>query len=99
MTAFKEEVLRNAILAKGLNPETLKPSFEWTQATADDVRLMLSICELSGSQAGSLVGVDGRTIRKWTGGDSSIPFAAWALFVEEAGLGKIAMRKSKKLDT
>ena len=40
---------------------------DWAQPTGLEVREMLKLCNLSGSQAAKLVGVsDGRTVRKWT---------------------------------
>lgn len=95
MTTFKDKVLRDAVIELGLNPDTLKPAQEWTQASPDDVRLMLKIAGLTGVQAASLLGLDARTIRKWTGGGASIPFSAWALLVNESGLGLIAKRPVK----
>lgn len=51
---------------------------------------MLSMAGLTGGDAAKLLGIsDGRTIRRWTGGDSPIPFAAWAILCEAAGLGMI----------
>jgi len=45
---------------------------------------------LTGGEAAKLLGIsDGRTIRRWTGGDSPIPFAAWAILCNVAGLGLI----------
>lgn len=45
---------------------------------------------LTGGDAAKLLGIsDGRTIRRWTGGDSPVPFSAWAILCEVAGLGMI----------
>ncbi|WP_216364378.1 hypothetical protein [Pantoea coffeiphila] len=94
MSTINEKKNRIAAFNAGLNPETLKPAWEWEQASADDVRLILALCSnLSGSKTGSLVGVEGRQVRKWTAGDARIPYAAWALLVHEAGLGWIASVK------
>ncbi|MDE5179897.1 transcriptional regulator [Vibrio fluvialis] len=42
----------------------------WAQPTGEEVRQMLSKCELSASKAAALVGVsDARTVRKWTSYD------------------------------
>ncbi|HII1671959.1 TPA: transcriptional regulator [Salmonella enterica] len=64
-------------------------SESWTPPTTDEVRALLSLANLSGSKAGILVGVESRTVRRWTGGNSSIPFACWAILVSYAGLGDI----------
>lgn len=51
-----------------------------------EVAEVVRLLELSGSQAGGMVGVDGRSIRRWIGGDREIPYSAWRLFLIEAGL-------------
>lgn len=62
----------------------------WEQPTADEVRAVLALASLTGSRAAALVGVvDGRTVRRWTGGAVPIPFSAWALLCDVAGLGQI----------
>lgn len=56
-----------------------------------DVRKVLRLASLTGSTAGDLVGVSGRTVRKWTARDtrerdpdrSVIPYAAWRLLLIE----------------
>ena len=47
--------------------------------SADGLRRLLKEKGLTGSQAAQIVGVNGRTIRKWTGGERAIPSAAWRL--------------------
>ncbi len=83
------QAAREAAFASGLNPKTLSKSDEWEQASADDVRIVLAAAALSGAGAGKLVGVDSRTPRRWTGGERSIPYAAWCLLVHAARLGTI----------
>tara|TARA_R110000764_G_scaffold38098_2_gene84394 strand:- start:338 stop:679 length:342 start_codon:yes stop_codon:yes gene_type:complete len=75
----------------GLNPSTLLSarSGKWVTPTGNDVRVVLAMSGLTGSAAGSLLGVASRTIRKWVGDDQNIKFAAWCLLCERAGLGMI----------
>lgn len=52
----------------------------------DALRGLLTSHKLTGSQAGRLLGVDGRTIRKWTAGDTvsthrDMPQSAWWLLL------------------
>lgn len=62
----------------------------WQQPSPEEVRAVLRMAGLTGSEASRLLGVsDGRTVRRWTGGDAPIPFAAWAMLCEVAGLGTI----------
>jgi len=85
------EVQNNQVRAfeMGLNPATILDSNEWVKPSPDDVRVVLKVGGWTGSQAAEIVKVTSRTVRKWTGGDQNIPFAAWCLLVERAGLGEI----------
>ena len=67
------------------------------QPTPNEVREVLRLAGLSGSEAASYLGLGqsgGRTVRRWTGGDSQIPYAAWALLCHAAGLGEIWINKN-----
>lgn len=66
-----------------IRPETLRPycDKDYAQPTADEIRAALRIGGLTGSQAGALLGVDGRTIRKWVGAEREIPYSAWRLLL------------------
>ena len=66
---------------------------EYSHPTPDNVRQLLKQAGITGSKAASIVGVHGRTIRKWTAEEGSpnhrtIPYAAWRLLLIEAGLDK-----------
>ncbi|BBW84035.1 transcriptional regulator [Escherichia coli] len=62
----------------------------WDCPTPEEIRTLMQIAELTGSKAATLTGLkDSRTVRRWVGGDTPIPFSAWAILVEYAGLGKI----------
>ena len=62
----------------------------WETPTPDEVRWVMKMAGLTGRTASELVGIaNNRTIRRWTGGDCAIPYAAWALLCEKAGLGMI----------
>ncbi len=68
-----------------VRPETLVPfDCGWLQPHSDEIKHVLNFMNYSGSKAGKLVGVSSRTIRKWIGGESPIPFAAWAILIESA---------------
>lgn len=74
-----------------INQQCLGPyGPHWAQPTAEDVRAIISAAGLTGSKAAHLVGVSSsRTVRKWTGGERLIPYAAWAILCEAAGFGMI----------
>ena len=62
----------------------------WVCPTPEEIRTLLQIAQLTGSKAATLTGLkDSRTVRRWIGGDTPIPFSSWAILVEYAGFGKI----------
>lgn len=62
----------------------------WVHPTPQEIRSLLGIVSLNGSQVAKLTGVkDSRQVRRWIGGDAQISFAAWAILVDYAGFGKI----------
>ena len=74
----------------------LQPAVSWEQATGDEVREVLGLANFTGGQAARALGLGAkgdRTVRRWVGGDSSIPYAAWALLCDFAGLGMIWKRQ------
>lgn len=60
--------------------------------TAAEVRHLIERANLTNSQAGILLGVNSRTIRKWTGGERPMPPASWRLLqvlVGEIGIDHV----------
>lgn len=47
-----------------------RPVHEW-------LRGLMHYADLSGSQVGQLVGVDSRTVRRWTAAQYQLPYAVW----------------------
>lgn len=80
-------------MTKKIRPECLRPySQGWEKPTGEEVRLVLHLAGFSGKQAAKSLGLGDkgdRTVRRWVGEDSSIPYAAWALLCDFAGLGLI----------
>lgn len=75
-----------------IRAECLTPAISWTQPVGDEVRQVLELAGLSGGAAAALLGLGkggGRTVRRWTGDESAIPYAAWALLCHAAGFGEI----------
>lgn len=84
------DAAHEAATALGINPDVIAPySPSWTAPTPDDIRAVLKAGNLTGSAAANLVGVDSRTIRKWTGGERAIPYAAFALLLSVVGCGEL----------
>jgi hypothetical protein len=64
----------------------------WVRPTGEELREVLRLAGFSGSQAARVLGLGlkgDRTVRRWTSGDSEIPYAAWALLCDFAGFGAI----------
>lgn len=64
----------------------------WRRPTGDEVREVLRLAGFSGSVAASRLGLGSkgdRTVRRWVGEDSPIPYTAWAVLCSFAGLGNI----------
>ena len=65
----------------------------YTQPSWEDVRAVIERISLTGSQVAALVGVQARTVRKWTSppetsNHAPIPYAAWRLLLIAADLVK-----------
>ena len=73
--------IRQACLVPFSDPGYIEP-------TPDEIREAVRRSGLSGSAAGQLLGVNGRTIRKWIGGERDMPYSAWRLLLIEIGLAR-----------
>lgn len=64
----------------------------WVQPTGDEIRNVLRMAGLTGASAANKLGLGkngDRTVRRWIGEESAIPYAAWALLCNFAGFGCI----------
>jgi hypothetical protein len=69
----------------------------WQPPSVAEFRELLRVADLSASQAGMLVGVDGRKIRKWAGGEGEVPYAVWRLLSIYAGLATAPSQSNNEL--
>lgn len=76
-----------------IRAECLRPAAAgWVRPSGAEVREVLRRAGFSGSRAAKELGLGGggdRTVRRWTGEASDIPYAAWSLLCDFAGLGCI----------
>ncbi|MGC6373667.1 helix-turn-helix domain-containing protein [Pseudomonas sp. S2.OTC.A_B10] len=77
-----------------IRPECFRPAINWEKPTPDEVREILLRIDppkgLSGAEAAKVLGIEtSRQIRRWTGGDAPIPYAAWAILADMAGVPRI----------
>lgn len=49
---------------------------EYQPPTPEELRAIMRSLDLTGAGAGTLVGVDSRTVRRWLGGDRRMPYQA-----------------------
>lgn len=67
-------------------PETLAKFGEgWVPPSTEELREAKRKSAKTGAQLANMLGVDGRTIRKWIGGERTIPYAAWRLWLYSIG--------------
>lgn len=84
------KMARVAAIAAGISESSLMPfNPSWVAPDPFEIRALLTFAGFTGSQVGSLVGVDSRTVRRWTGGERKISYAVWAILVSAAGLGEL----------
>ena len=73
--------------------ECLRPAANgWQQPTGEEIREVLKLAGLTGSQTAKVLGLGtkgDRTVRRWTGQETPIPYSAWALLCHLAGQGLI----------
>jgi len=69
--------------------ECLNPFRSWSSPTGDEIKAALSMAGWTGVELSRRLGVDDRTVRRWTGDEKEIPYAAWCVLCAEANLGLI----------
>ncbi|RBB97319.1 hypothetical protein C3E97_028065 [Pseudomonas sp. MWU12-2115] len=72
-----------------IRPECLLAHKDWVEPTADEVRAALEMAGWSGEAFSRVIGVDGRTVRRWTLGEKKINYPAWCVLCVQAELGAI----------
>jgi DNA-binding transcriptional regulator YiaG len=71
--------IRQGSLLLFTNPGYQRPS-------PNELRAALDAGGLTGATAAAVLGVSGRTLRKWRSGDRDIPYSAWRLLIITLGL-------------
>lgn len=72
-----------------IRPECLVAHKDWVEPTADEVRAALDMAGWNGEEFSRIIGVDGRTVRRWTLGEKAIKYSAWCVLCVQAELGPI----------
>lgn len=75
-----------------IRPGCLRPAQCWTQATGSEIREVLRVAGLTGGGAAKVLGLGpkgDRTVRRWIGEETIIPYTAWAILCDLAGFGPI----------
>lgn len=74
---------------ENIRAECLGRFDSWVPPTGDEIKAALSMAAWTGVELSRRVGVDDRTVRRWTGGEKPIPYAVWCVLCVEANLGMI----------
>jgi len=74
---------------KKIREECLTEYANWTPPTGEEIKAALSMAGWTGVEFSKRAGVDDRTVRRWTGDEKEIPYAAWCVLCAEANLGLI----------
>ncbi len=71
----------------------------WPGCTADAFRALVKESGLTGSEVARLLGFDARQTRRYTGGDSEVPYSVWyALRVKLIEAAEIEAIKATRVD-
>jgi len=75
--------------AAAITPDNLAPFSSWVPPSAAGIKKALQLAGWTEVEYSRRIGVNDRTVRRWTAGDKPIPYAAWALLAHQAGFGLI----------
>ncbi len=75
--------------AAAITPDNLTPFSGWVPPSAAGVKKALQLAGWSEVEYSRRIGVNDRTVRRWTSGEKTVPYAAWCILVAQAGLGSI----------
>lgn len=87
----------NKLETINIRMETLQAANCWERPNPDEIREIIKMANLTGGAVSELLGLaptsendrGSRTVRRWTAGDTPIPYAAWAILAYVAGFGPI----------
>lgn len=72
----------------------------WAQPTTEEIREVLRLAQFTEAEAARALGINsggGRVMRRWVSKETDIPYAAWALLCNFAGLGEIWLDRNESL--
>ena len=75
-----------------INPKSQLPFShpDYQTPTFEALRVVMKSQGWTGAKVAALVGVDSRTVRRWTGNERPIPYSAWRLLLIYGGLDRDA---------
>ena len=75
-----------------INPNSQLPFYHsnYQQPTFEELRVVMKSQGWTGAKVAALVGVDSRTVRRWTGNERPVPYSAWRLLLIYAELDRDA---------
>lgn len=77
-----------------IRKECLSCAISWTPPTPEEIKYCMGLLKpgLSGGELSAWLCLGksgGRTVRRWIGGETPIPYAVWCMMCAQAGLGEI----------
>lgn len=76
-------------VAVSIRDATQAPFAQWEPPSRGEIRAALQAADWTGEHLGRVIGVNSRTVRRWTSGEGEIPYAVWAVLCAAAGWGYI----------
>lgn len=76
-----------------VRPECLCAQPDWVAPSTDEIRIMLGRANWSAEEFSRRIGVDSRTVRRWTLGEKTINYAPWCVLCAQAGEGNIWLNR------
>ena len=75
-----------------INPNSQLPFYHpnYQFPTFEELRVVMKSQGWTGAKVAALVGVDSRTVRRWTGNERPVPYSAWRLLLIYAKLDRDA---------
>lgn len=68
-----------------ISSDRFQPLENWACPTGEEIKSALSHASLNAESFSKIIGVEGRTVRRWANDEVKIPYGSWCLLCLEAG--------------
>lgn len=73
---------------ENISSDRFQPLENWVCPTGEEIKSALRHAGLNAEGFSKIIGVEGRTVRRWTNDEVAIPYMPWCLLCLEAGYHK-----------